>query len=111
LLAADPDVAPAVDKEPGVTAKLSGHQVGGQALAGAAGVEPDARWADDRATNLVDSDRAPASIGMRSGGPARRRVLERGSDRCGRGASARAAVAGGLDLTDQRWVDQAARTY
>ncbi len=88
LLAADPDVAPAVNEESGVAAQLLGDKVGGQPLSGATGVEPDARWADDRAADVVDSDSAPASIGVRGGRATRRSVLERGSDRCGWSAGA-----------------------
>ncbi len=66
--AADADVAAAVDDEARVAAQAAGDEVGGEALAGAAGVEADAGGATDRAAGVVDLE-ARASSGPGWGPP------------------------------------------
>ena len=75
--AADADVAAAVDDEARVAAQALGDHVGGEALAGAAGVEAQARRADDLPGRVVDLELAPAALGVAAGpgaAPAPRRA-------------------------------------
>ena len=106
--AADPDVAAAVDDEARVAAQPLGDQVGGEALAGAAGVEADAGRAGDRPGRVVDLEAAPARRRVGARRAPRRRLGERGAQRRAGHPGPRGDVAGGLDLADQGRVDQAA---
>ena len=68
------DVPAAVDDEPGVTPEAVRHGVRAKALAGPSRVDHQAGRTDDHARLLIDRDRSPQSLRMRSGGTARRRV-------------------------------------
>src|SRR5882757_6271393 len=69
-LAAESEVSARVDDERRVAAETIGGQVCGQALAAAAGVDPDAARTGDDPGNGVNSDHLPAGIGVRGCGPA-----------------------------------------
>ena len=106
--AADPDVAAAIDDEARVAAQAGGDHVGGEALAGAAGVEAQAGRPDDLPRLVVDLEAAPALLRPRARRPPRRRVGERLGQRHARDPGPGGDVAGGLDLADQGRVDETA---
>jgi hypothetical protein len=106
--ARDPHVAAAIDGDAGVSREAPGERVGGQALAGAAAVDPNAGRARDRPCVVVDRDLARAGIALWRGAPSRRRRLEGGPERGGSHTGERVGVARALDLVDQRGVGQAA---
>ena len=104
----DPQIAAAVDRPPLAARQLQREQVGGEALAGAAGVEPDARFARDRV--VADADARPASGRVGAGRAPRRRGRERVCERELRRA-ARPVVPGGLELGGERRIDEAAGQF
>ena len=108
LLPAEPQIATGIDDEGGVAAQPIGGQVRGQALAAAAGVDPDARGPVDDPGDGIDGDpRASGSphagtAGLRSGATASASSMP-----AGRKVGARGRVAGVLELADEGRVHEA----
>ena len=105
--AADREVPAAVDHEARVAGEPVRDCVRAQPLAGAAGVDRDAR----RSSHGAARDRrrisaASSCSGCGRAGPARRRRGERLLERCRRAAVERGRVAGALERARERRVDQ-----
>src|SRR6185503_2629527 len=76
-LAAQREVAAAVDHQPGVAGEALCRRVGGEPLARASGVEEHTRRPPHHAAWVVDFDLAPGGAWIRRRRPPRRRLRER----------------------------------
>jgi len=103
---ADEQVAGAVDGEARMRCECFAEQVGEQPLGQSAAVQHQARRARDRACLEVDFELPPAPRRRRGGGLAGGRKRERGGER--ERLAQIAGVAGALELSYERAVDEAA---
>ena len=106
---AEDDVAARVHREGALAGQRRRRAVGGESLGGPAEVEPHAGRPPDLPPR--GEDRPPQRTVRRSRRAPRRRHAQRIRQRGRRCVPARLRVAGGLERSDQGWVDEAAAPF
>jgi hypothetical protein len=109
-LTTEAQVSAGIDHEAGIAAQPVRRQVAGQALAAAAGVNPDAHGPGDRPGCMVHDDPGPRRIRLRRCRTAHWRRGQGVLDTRRRQPRTRGCVAGCLQLAHQRRVDKAIRS-